>query len=303
MKINPNQKFPAFSGLPIYNIAPSLLENFNEFQAPFFQQFSLRHAPEALRLNENITKDYFFPTLYGDVTNATALFMCSYEQAAKLMPDSSLKPVNMGFGRALVVFSSFRYNKVFGISPYNEVAISIPVVPSHQPSLPVLPLLFADRSNLGFYVISMPVTSLENKIRGRKIWGLPKVLQQIELQVDGSKYVTRVHDEEGEIYLEFQVPMTGKPARLEQKTRLISRTEGGQILNATSTGSGDFAVTSWPHSRHLKTNSNERPFISFGASQSSQLLRDLKIASHPFEVRFGANVQSVFDLPYPQKNH
>jgi len=49
-------------------------------------------------------------------------------------------------------------------------------------NVPLLPMI-ADNmfSKLGYYVFGMPVTSKENQIRGNKIWGLPKVTQDIDI--------------------------------------------------------------------------------------------------------------------------
>jgi hypothetical protein len=164
-------------------ITPDLLDNGDQFKNSFFSRFDLRYAPKPLQLNETVTKNYLFPTLYGDVTCAIGIFMCSYEKAEKMMMHPAIKPVRMPRGRSLVVFSCYIYNKVLGVAPYNEIAMTIPVMVDPGINVPVLPMIAPIFKNFGYYVFSMPVTSYENQIRGVKIWGLPKVVQQIDLDL------------------------------------------------------------------------------------------------------------------------
>ena len=69
-----------------HTVSPEFLDNQDQFTDPFFERFPLkkRHAP--LQLTDTISKDYNFPTFYGDVTCSQAIFLCNYEKAAELMP-------------------------------------------------------------------------------------------------------------------------------------------------------------------------------------------------------------------------
>src|SRR6185437_11613763 len=165
---------------PTLEIPDGLLDNSASFRVPFFQRFRLRHAPRPLQLTDTITKDYLFPTLYADVTCAVGIFLCDYDRARALLPHPKLRPVRMTLGRSLVVFSCYEYRTVLGVPPYNEIAMTIPVLLDPKVDVPVLPMVLNVFEAFGYYVFSMPVTSLENRIRGNEIWGLPKVTQEIE---------------------------------------------------------------------------------------------------------------------------
>lgn len=282
-------------GKPVSEINPSLLENRERFSGEFYERFELRHAATPLTLPNGISKNYFFPTLYGDVTSSVALFFCSYEEAKALMPDPALKPVHMGLGRSVIVISSYRYNKVFGIAPYNEIGISIPVVADNI-NVPLLPLLLDGFKGLGFYVVSMPVTTLENRIRGQQIWGLRKVLQEIDLKVDGDDYVTTAFDESGKPYLELRVPMQGESTEVDQKNYLYSSLNE-KVVRSPSYTKGTFVQTKWPKTFVLKNQTPEKPFLTLGESSAADVLRNLKIEPQPFQVRFSAGAESMFDLP------
>ena len=77
------------------------------------------------------------------MTTSVAMFFCSYDAAKKMLPDPSMVPVHMGKGRSLVILSSYHYGKVYGIPPYNEIAISIPVLVGRKQQLPVVPMLLS----------------------------------------------------------------------------------------------------------------------------------------------------------------
>ena len=107
--------------------------------------------------------------------------------AAAMMLHPAVKPVRMTRGRSLVAFSCYEYRNVLGVAPYNEIAMTIPVLVDPGISVPVLPMIWDGFENFGYHVFSMPVTSLENQLRGLRIWGLPKVVQRIDIDVvDGS---------------------------------------------------------------------------------------------------------------------
>jgi hypothetical protein len=279
-------------------IVPDLLQNIDKFGSPFFKIFDLHHAKEPLRLNDQIVKNYYFPTLYADVTTAVAMFFCDYKAAQELLPGSQLKPVSMGFGRGLVVMSSYRYTSVYGIPTYNEVAISIPVVPASAFAPPVLPLLMNDFKNLGFYVVSMPVTSVENMIRGHKLWGLNKIAQKISLQANDGLYKTTVFDADGQPYLEFCVPMSGEKLRSPERTttHLFSYLNQ-RVVRSLSVSTGEFVAKTNLKSLALPNLSSNEKHLKIGSSEAASTLRKLRIQPVPFQQRFGAKINCVFHLP------
>lgn len=270
-------------GTPTLTFDATLLNNADEFSSDFYRRFTLRHAKAPLQLTPEISKDYFFPTLYGDVTTAVAVFFCSYAKAKALLPDPAMKPVWMGPGRALVAISSYRYNRVLGLPAYNEIAITIPV---------------KVKGKRGYYVASMPVTSLENQIRGVKIWGIPKVVQRIQLSAEGDAYVTRAYDESGRAYLTLRVPREGSRKTIDASMELYS-VLGGELVRATTSSRGAYQVTKFPWTLARRTMRPKRAYLELGDSPAAALLKSLAIEPHPYEVRFATGVSSVFDLPEP----
>jgi Acetoacetate decarboxylase (ADC) len=281
-----------------FDIDPKLLDNAGEFTNSFFSRFKLRHAPKPLCLSEKISKNYLFPTLYGDVTCAMAVFMCSYKKAEKLMLHPAIKPVKMPLGRALVAFSCYEYKKVLGVAPYNEIAMTIPILVDPGINVPVLPMIAPIFKNFGYYVFSMPVTSQENNIRGHKIWGLPKVVQEIDIYEDGDQCVTKANAKNGETYFQLRVPMTGKPTNFDVSSNLYSRL-GDDLLQSETNFKAVFNVVKHPQLLLKKNAVADRTYLKIGDSHDGDMLRELEIEPRPFQTRFAKNMSSCFDLPNP----
>lgn len=284
---------------PTYTYDETLLDNAAEFTDEFYKRFTLRHAPIPLSLDDKITKDYLFPTFYGDVTCAMGIFLCSYEKAQKIMPHPLIKPVKMTKGRSMVAFSCYEYKNVMGVAPYNEIAMTIPVMVNPKVNVPILPTLLSSFKNFGYYVFSMPVTSLENKIRGNKIWGLPKVVREIDLYEEKGDCVTTCREDSGEKYFELRVPIEGKKTPFDETTYLYSVLEK-DLLKSKTNFKADFNVTKHMNLLFKKDVKPDKAYITIGNTPSGKALLDLDIEEHPFQLRFAKHMTSCFDLRNPE---
>lgn len=283
---------------PSLDIPEGLLDNVNEFSEDFYKRFTLRHAPGPIKLTDDIEKNYQFPTFYGDVTCAMAICFCNYQKALEVVQKDlgpKVKPVGMGSGRALVAFSNYEYKKVNGVRPYNEIAVAIPIMVNSSFSPPILPMVMGSFSHFGYYIAHMPVTSYENTLRGHKIWGLPKVTQEIDIVQDGDECVTTAFEDDGKPYLTIRVPKDGKKQIFDETGYLYSRHDG--VLKRSKTNfKADFAVT-----KNMKTLFNsdvspEKSYIEIGDSPSAKMLNDLEISKLPFQFRYAEHMTACFDL-------
>ena len=279
---------------PTLDLEAALLANEDRFDDPFFRRFTLRPGPP-LALAEGITKEYRFPTFYGDVTCAIAIFLCDYERAAAMMPHPTLRPVSMPRAKGVVIISCYEYRNVMNVRPYNEIAMTIPVMAGPGWNPPLLPLMTNPRRK-GYYVFSMPVTSLENQIRGTKIWGLPKVVEEIDISTDGDHCTTFARDGDGVAYLELRVPKAGRRKAFDETGHLYSVREG-RLLRSVTCFKGDFAVTTRVSRLFGAGGGGAPPALKLGDSPRAQPLRDLAIEEHPFQLRFATTMNSCFDLP------
>ncbi|MBU3915133.1 acetoacetate decarboxylase family protein, partial [bacterium] len=281
---------------PTTDIEASFLENGDLFHDPFYKRFNLRHAPAPLRLTDEISKNYTFPTFYGDVTCAIGIFLCDYEKAQAMMPHPEMKPVKMTMGRSLVIFSCYIYNNVMNVAPYNEIAMTIPVMVKPNWNPPVLPMIMSGAfKKFGYYVFSMPVTSLENKIRGRKIWGLPKEVQEIDIVEKDGDCITTAMEETGETYFQLNVPTSGKATDFDVSSYLYSRL-GDELLQSQTCFKATFNVNKYMKLLLKKDLEPDRPYLTLGDTESAKALRDLEIEKHPFQFRFARGMTACFDL-------
>lgn len=283
----------------------NLFSNEDRFQDPFFKRFTLRPAPSPIVLTDKIQKNYLFPTLYADVTCAIGIFHCSYERAKSLMPHRGLRPVKMLKGRSLVIFSCYEYRNVMNVPPYNEIAMTIPVMADTVFHVPVLPMIASPLfPKFGFYVFGMPVTSKENELRGQNIWGLPKVTQEIDIIVDrkSQQCTTVAKEADGTPYFELKIPTEGKSQLFDVKGQLYSQLQN-QFLKSQTCFQGIFRVNKFMKSLSTPRVSPKDTYLKIGNSESAKILQTLEIEEQPFQTRFAISMNSCFDLPQRIRLH
>jgi len=284
-------------------INDTLIDNKNCFQDPFFKRFHLRHAQKPLQLTNDVSKNYLFPTFYNNVTCAIGIFLCSYEKAQELVSQSlgpQVKPVKMTRNRSLVIFSCYEYKQVMNVNPYNEVAMTIPVLVNPGIQIPVLPMLLDKLfSGFGYFVFGMPVTSRENQIRGNKLWGLPKVTQDIDIFEENRDCVTIVKEPSDEPYFKLRVPMDGRKTDFDVTSNLYSRLQGS-LLQSETNFKATFSVTKYMNLLLTKNKHPNRSYLELGDTPSADKLKNLEIEKHPFQFRYAKGMTSCFDLPNPE---
>jgi hypothetical protein len=276
----------------------TLIDNEDKFGDAFFQQFELRHRETPLQLNDDVSKNYLFPTFYADTSCAIAIFHCAYQAAKAMMPAPGMEPVKMSRGRSLVIFSCYEYRNVMNVAPYNEIAMTIPVITDGGMNIPVLSMLLGDKlKKFGYYVFGMPVTSLENRIRGRKIWGLPKDVERIDITTNGQISNIKASLDGESPYLELNIPMTGSPQAFDVKSNLYSVLENERLTSATQF-KGTFDVTKNMGSLLSKSPSGDSAAIKLGTGVKAEMLRALNIEAQAFQFRYSNSINACFDLAH-----
>lgn len=283
---------------PALNIPAGMLENDDKFDNEFFNRFSLRHAPEPIKLTDEVSKNYRFPSFYGDVTCAMSICLCSYDRAVELVQKNlgeKVFPVKMPKNRAIVAFSCYEYKEVMGIPPYNEIAVAIPVMVNAKFRPPLLPMVLKSFNHFGYYIADMPVTSHENTLRGHNIWGLPKVTREITVDSSSDICTTTAMEEDGSPYLTVRVPKGGAPAEFDETGYLYSKFNGKVVRSKTSFKS-TFNVTKNMDILFKKEITSDEEWITLGGGPSAEMLKDLNIEKKPFQFRYAEGMSSCFDL-------
>lgn len=268
------------------------VDNAALFENAFFKQWPL--TVKSITLASGVAKEYLFPTLYNRVVTSAAVFTCSYEDVAKLIEDPGLEPIKITPDQALLSITSYRYNDVRGVAPYNEVAISVLVKDRKTPTNFITTLSsLARMQNVTAYVLSMPVTTFENQIRGRSIWGLPKDVRPIGLRQVGQDFVTSVTNDDGKILYELSVPMTGETKSKHQKFSLRS-VLSGQALESSVESKGTYAASS--SVKGFLPDSGKTSLI-IGDAPEAQWLKELKINPTPLHTEFSYGTMNMLSLP------
>jgi hypothetical protein len=268
----------------------SLLANEDKFQDDFFKRFPL--VKRKIQLTDTLEKEYDFPTLYGDVTCAQAIFLCSYDAALALMPHPKVKPVKSLKNRAVLAISCYEYKNVLGIPPYNEIAFTFAVEVDRPKDRVLTPLIFDDYS--GYYVFSMPVTSRENCLRGNNIWGLPKVTQEIDIDVSGDEALVTAY-EKGVAYFSLRMPKTGKSTEMDVVSYLYSKLDG-KMLKAQTCFKGDFQINKNMGVLLNPSKQPEKPYLTLGDTPAGEVLKSLQIGPTPLQLRYVEHMTACFDF-------
>lgn len=170
----------------------------SNYQAdPFFQ-----YPRETRKTSQG---DVDFPVYYYDVTNLIAVFRAHPDGVESLLQGSGLKPALGLVGKPLVFLSFYEYRET-SIGPYNEVGVAIPVLPqgaksSHSNLFDLRRSV--DKSQLGFYVVDLPVTTEAANAAGREFWGFPKFVADIPFKLEGNAFSSEVRDPEGSCILQL----------------------------------------------------------------------------------------------------
>ncbi len=161
---------------------------------------------------------------------------------------------------------------------------------------PIIPMIVDKFSHFGYYIASMPVTSYENMLRGRNIWGLPKVTEQIDIEKEGNFCVTKAYDEAQNVYFKLKVPTTGKATEFDVSSHLYSKLNG-KILQSKTHFKATFNVNKHMNLLFKKGVQPDQQYLEISSSSpNAKMLRDLDIEQHPFQFRYAEGMTSCFDL-------
>lgn len=278
-----------------FNLVPAMPDNAGQFTSDFYKRFTLRKNTQPLQITDTISKDFSFPTFYKDVSCGMGIFMCNYEKALEVLPHPSMQPVRMPGGRAVVIFSCYEYKTVMNMQPYNEIAMTIPLLINPSISVPVLPLVSKAFKNFGYHVFSMPVTSEENRIRGQKLWGIPKVTERIDIEQQDGFSTTIAYDDNGTEYFRLRVPMNGNAESFDETGQLYS-VRAQELVKAETNFKGNFNVNKHMGLLLNKGKKSSDPLLQLGNSPRAEVLKQLEIEESVFQTRWCPNMEACFDL-------
>ena len=128
------------------------------------------------------------PVRYLRGKNLSLTFLGDLKGAEELLKGTGLQAVPQEAGKAMVFLQAYEYQTT-DLRPYNEFLLGILAVSPKDPAP-------------GVFVTDLPVTQDHTNRAGREIWGFPKIVTEIDIDIseDGKKFAVAVSTPEaGEI--------------------------------------------------------------------------------------------------------
>ena len=145
------------------------------------------------------------PVEVREATAMTAMFVTSADAVRDVVDGTGLAPAVLPGGRALAILAAIHYVDN-DLGAYDEVALAFPV----EPPAPTEPR--------GAYIHRLPVNGEFTCAAGRRIWGFPKWVCDIDVAVDERGGTCELRDG-GELVMRLETrrrpfPLPSRPAEL-----------------------------------------------------------------------------------------
>ena len=132
-----------------------------------------------------LDREIRLPCVVRDATAAVAFYLVPASAAQKLIAKSGLRIAQMLPGRTICTLGTMNY-KDSDLGGYHEVALTFFVHEADSRPLPLISaLLGMARGSLSAYVHWLPVNGDLTCEAGRRIWGFPKFVTQIDIEAEG----------------------------------------------------------------------------------------------------------------------
>ncbi len=167
------------------------------------------------------------PIEYRDATATTVVFPVEPARARPLLEPSGLVPLVFRGRTAIAAISWFDYRDTT-IGPYHE--LSLAVLAHHPLDKPRYPLfgMLRNRGVVGGHILHLPVTTEIAWAGGRELWGYPKFVAELPIEISGQRVeAALVH--EGKRVLSMRIPVPGGPSLPQPGVTTLS-VLGGKLL-------------------------------------------------------------------------
>lgn len=227
---------------------------------------------------------YDMPINSEDSPVLMAAFPISRRAAAAVMPSKELHPINVGFGKSLLLVTVVNYLAT-DIGAYIEYSLAIVCTHGRRPAPPLLPMIFQKTFGLGQYVVDLPVSSEISVKGGKGIWGMPKHQASLDFVVTDST-VSAAYEDDGRpaCFVEIERPA---PAGLPLKLAAVNYCAFRGMLMKSSIyfeAKADIAL-----------GRSARARLVLGDTDAVAPLRTLKIASKPIFTAYLPHTHGVLD--------
>ena len=217
-----------------------------------------------------------------------ALYLVPAEKARALLEGPEIEVAEFLPGKALCTITAIDYQDN-DLGDYLEVSVALFVRPAgERPFLPWLGNWMAlGSANLGVHILHLPVNQSFTCEAGRKIWGYPKTVQNIQMTQEGTRVTCElIYD--GEHALTFSTERGGTKTRKESPVTTYSYIDGQAhktIALQTVTGFG--------------THKGASTELTLGSGVIADQLRSLGLPKKPITAMWMDHMVAKFGPPEP----
>jgi hypothetical protein len=187
------------------------------------------------------------PIRYWRTDCFQAVFTADYEAVRDYLPSDRLHPVRVTASQAAVAIAAYNYLET-SVGPYGEIGIS-PLVTLDKPWPPLLPLASGVFRGLSGFVAHLPVTSRIAREAGRRIWGYPKFVADMDFDIAPERQRVAM-SEGGRDILALEVRRRGRVA-LETAPLTTYTVLDGRLVRTTIPTRGYVATAIGPRGGEL----------------------------------------------------
>jgi hypothetical protein len=219
------------------------------------------------------------PACYHPFETFRSIHLASYDAVRDVLPTSNLHPVRWFDGRAVVMIAAMRYREVSLshadgtpdlLAPYGEVGVAALV--TRKPSPRGLPLLSPTMHDVGGFILDLPVTTAEACELGRKSFGLPKFVADMDFREEPTMRQVTIFEDDAEI-LTLRVRPGGRVS-----------TDHAPVIMYSASG-GDLIETTIRFSGHRQIGLGSRAGrLAPGSHPVADRLRSLSVSGEPLVV-------------------
>jgi hypothetical protein len=179
------------------------------------------------------------PGFFHRMDSFQSVHLASYDAVRDVLPSNELYPVRWIDGRAILMIGAVKYHAVSAshadgttavLAPYGEVVIAAMV--TRGPARRGLPLLAPGLHHAGGFILHMPVTTLEARDLGLKIFGLPKFVADMDFREEPLLRQVRVSEQDTEILTLAIRP--GSRVTTDRNPGILYSSLHGELLQTTT---------------------------------------------------------------------
>lgn len=159
-------------------------------------------------------REVTLPVRVGDAAIAFASWLVPMRVAREIVADERVQLVRILPGRAMLSLAAIEYREN-DLGAYNELAIAFVAQTDRA----------RGRQGIGSYIHRLPVTTSFSREAGRRIWGLPKTVDAIDIRDVGDRRSARL-TVDGTHSLTLTVKMTGARSFTDAPQAALARLDG-----------------------------------------------------------------------------